>query len=169
MGKNCLKMLAWLRGASVTLPGVLIIALSALIAIAFRPPIVVSQSQDTNRSGYTNLDLDLTPRTFPTASDRPAFAPGEILIKYKKLNRLSSSSDMAEQVSPLESKFQLKEITINHQLEIHTYQLPEGRDVLETATILGTDPAVEFAEPNYYRYLAVIPNDPAYSNYQVID
>jgi len=164
MGKNRLKTLSWLRETSITLPGVTIIALLALIMIAFRPTSVASQSQSPKRSELANLALDLMPKAVSTASNSPVFAPGEILVKYKKLNHLSVTHESAEQIRLLESRFQLTELSINRHLEVHTYKLPEGGDVLETVTTLSNDPAVEFAEPNYYRYLTIIPNDPNYMN-----
>lgn len=101
--------------------------------------------------------LNLLQRAWSTNSQRPTFVPGEVLVKYK-------SSAKASAVESVEQKFQLTRSSYNWSLSVVRYKIPSTQGVLEMATALSNDPAVEFAEPNFYRSLHITPNDPLYAN-----
>jgi subtilisin family serine protease len=100
----------------------------------------------------------VTSRAQRPASSRPAFVPGEVLVKYKTAKTSAAKA--------VEQNFQLMARSYNTEIGVYRYQLPLGREVFDQVAELSQNPAVEFAEPNYYRYHNVNPNDPFYANFR---
>ncbi len=85
-------------------------------------------------------------------SKGPAYVPGELLVKYRPAARAVASEYFRTRwgVSTLRT---FKAIGVQH------VKLPKGLTVEEALEIYQDDPDVEYAEPNYYRYIAAAPND----------
>jgi subtilisin family serine protease len=83
----------------------------------------------------------------------PAFAPGELLVKFRSEVRKQAAADYQEWFN----------ISTGRTFAINGYQhvkLPEGVDIDEALELYLEDPDVEHAEPNYLLFAnATIPDD----------
>lgn len=94
----------------------------------------------------------------PAVDGRPAYAPGEILVKYKP--HLSPST-----IRSMERRLGVETIKKLESIQVHRVKLPPNMSVEAALDLYQRSPNVEYAEPNYYRYmLATIPNDTYFSN-----
>jgi subtilisin family serine protease len=85
------------------------------------------------------------------------YASGEVLIKYKAGMRAVSFESQRQRLG-------LSSMRDFAGREVKRVRLPSGLAVPAALEILRQDPAVEYAEPNYYRFLARTPNDPRYAS-----
>jgi len=85
-----------------------------------------------------------------------AYAPGELLVKYKSSIRETASRSYQAQWG-ISSIRTFKKIGVKH------VKLPKDMTVPEALEIYSNDPDVEYAEPNYYRHIAATPNDTHFS------
>lgn len=83
---------------------------------------------------------------------RPVYVPQEILLK------LRPSSGVA--VRSVAQRLGARVIRSFAFIEAHHLRLPRRLSVEKALSLLAADPAVEYAVPNYYRYLDAIPSDP---------
>lgn len=83
---------------------------------------------------------------------RPLFQPDQVLVKFK----LSFPEEMREATLSAYNFRKLKRIP---GLDIYKLQIPENISVEEMLFLLRRNPDVEYAEPNYLRYITVTPND----------
>jgi subtilisin family serine protease len=86
---------------------------------------------------------------------RPAYAPGEVLVKYKT----AVSPEAAEAFL---SRRGLATHSRVGYLGLRRVKVGGGMSVAEAVEMLRQDADVEYAEPNYYRYLRATPNDTSY-------
>jgi subtilisin family serine protease len=86
-----------------------------------------------------------------------AFAPGEILVKFKGVvpPQFNESDRVRQGVRSLKRL---------DEKGVHRVKLEPDISVAEAQALLSQDPDVEYAEPNYYRRLALTPNDPSYAS-----
>jgi len=84
-----------------------------------------------------------------------SFASGEILVKFK--GTVPTRINEFDRV-----RLGIRSLKQLDQKGVHRVKLEPDISVAEAQAILGQDPAVEYAEPNYYRHLALDPNDPSY-------
>jgi len=86
-----------------------------------------------------------------------SFAPGEILVKFKDAGptRIDESDRVRQGIRSLKRL---------NEKGVHRIKLEPDITVAEARAILGQDPEVEYVEPNYYRRLALDPNDPSYAS-----
>jgi uncharacterized repeat protein (TIGR01451 family) len=83
----------------------------------------------------------------------PEYVPNELLIKFKpQVN--------AADIVSLKSEFDLETIKIFKKIAIHHLKFYSRLTVKQMIELLAQSPLVEFAVPNYIRYLNVLPNDP---------
>jgi hypothetical protein len=84
----------------------------------------------------------------------PAFAPGELLVKFRAQVRKEAAADFQRWFG----------ISTRKTFAINGYQLvklPEGADIDEALELYLEDPDVEHAEPNYFVHAnETKPNDP---------
>ena len=95
---------------------------------------------------------DLGSRTGVHGASRPAYAPGELLVKYKPAVRTAAADYLRQRWG----------VSILHtfrDLGVHHVELPADMTVEEALGIYRNDPEVEYAEPNYYRYVTATPDD----------
>jgi subtilisin family serine protease len=88
----------------------------------------------------------------PRIADRPAYVPGELIVKFKPG---VSAAERADAVGDRDAR-------LTRSLELPRTALarvPAGDDVRRTARALERDPRVAYAQPNPYRYGAAVPND----------
>jgi subtilisin family serine protease len=83
---------------------------------------------------------------------RPDYAPGELLVKYKPANRTASSAKF-------ERRWGVSTLRAFRDIGVHHVKLPIGMTVERAMELYRQDPDVEYAEPNYYRHVTLIPND----------
>ncbi len=86
---------------------------------------------------------------------RPEFVPGEVLVKFKP-------EVTANIIANLKTQHGLDTIKVFRRTRIHHLRILSRLSVQEVITRLRQSPAVEYAEPNYFRYLNATPNDPRY-------
>jgi subtilisin family serine protease len=92
----------------------------------------------------------------PTARSASAWAPGEVLVKFK-------SGVPARDRAEIESASHSTLLTHFESLGIERLAIPSGSSVEAVVQSLRSDPRVEFAEPNYETRIAAVPNDPQFS------
>ena len=90
--------------------------------------------------------------------ERPEYVPGELLVKFKpEVNETDIAS--------LKTDLELETIKIFERIAVHHLKLPKDMAVQETVDLLRKSSLVEYAEPNYIRYLdTTIPNDPNFGD-----
>ncbi len=85
-------------------------------------------------------------------SPRPAYVPGELLVKYKASVRTATSAHF-------QSRLGVSVLRVFDGIGVDHVRLPAGMRVGQALDIYRKDPGVEYAEPNYYRYAAASPDD----------
>jgi len=102
----------------------------------------------------SGLSSEVHPNVSSPSRRRPAYVSGELLVKFKPSVRRKAAEFYRTQLGVI-TKRTLK------QINVQLVQLPEDMSVEEALEIYRNDPSVEYAEPNYYRYLMrTTPNDP---------
>jgi subtilisin family serine protease len=86
---------------------------------------------------------------------RPAYAPGQLLVKYKPALR-AGAADYARQ------RWGVSTLRTFRDIGVHHVKLPADMIVEEALELYRGDPDVQYVEPNYYRYIAATPNDSDY-------
>ena len=86
--------------------------------------------------------------------EKPEYVPGELLVKFKpEVNETDIAS--------LKADLGLEAIKILEKIAVHYLKLHKDTAIKKTVDLLRKSPLVEYAEPNYIRYLdTTIPNDP---------
>lgn len=84
------------------------------------------------------------------------FAPGEVLVKFRPE---ASVGD----IEGLNSRLGASVKRITPRIGAWRLRIPEGKMVQEMVREYSLSPLVEYAEPNYYVYALMTPNDPYYS------
>jgi len=87
------------------------------------------------------------------------YVPGQVLVKF---HPGTPASEMARAHASLNSVI-LDEIP---QIGVQIIGLPPGLSVGQAVGLYQHNPNVEFAEPDYYVELALVPNDPYFANWQ---
>ncbi|MBW1677424.1 MAG: peptidase S8, partial [Deltaproteobacteria bacterium] len=91
-------------------------------------------------------------------SQRPAYVPGELLVKYRP--SLSAASALYYQ-----THWSVSSVRTFKTIGVHHIKLPEDMTVEQALEVYKSDPDVEYAEPNYYCYAtATFPNDPLFGD-----
>lgn len=104
------------------------------------------------------------------------YEPGVVVVKLKGVSSSAQSINRAETFSLLQSKYGVsvprkvfstsptKERKGEDELErIYTLRVSTPTDIEALVQKLEQEPDIEFAEPNYYLPLNVVPNDPLYN------
>lgn len=86
---------------------------------------------------------------------RPVYVPGEVLVKFRPQ---AASGDIAS----IKSQLRLDTLGIFKRITVHRLKILSNLTVEQALSRLRQSPLVEYAEPNYYRYLNLVPNDPRY-------
>jgi len=92
----------------------------------------------------------------PDSSERPSYAPGELLVKHK-------SSVRAAATQYYRTQWDISALRTFRVTGVQYVKLPDGMAVEVALKIYRDDPDVEYAEPNYYRYTTLTPNDPSFN------
>ncbi len=83
------------------------------------------------------------------------FVPGEVLVKFRE------GIDEG-QVAGLRNGLGAKAVGLGVLSKVERWSVSNSRTVEEWVALLQRDPLVEFAEPNYYAYSSMVPNDPGF-------
>ncbi len=86
---------------------------------------------------------------------RPLYVPDEIIVKFKPgIARGLIEGLLTEQgaLERYESKF----------AKFKVLKIPKAKTVPQLVEVFKKNPLVEYAEPNYYAYASMVPNDPLY-------
>lgn len=106
--------------------------------------------------GAAQSDLPLLVKEEKTQkSPRPLYVPDEIIVKFKSgvdKNLIEEFLRTQGVLEKRESKF----------AKFKVLKIPKEKIVSELLEIFKVSPLVEYAEPNYYAYATMIPNDPLY-------
>ncbi len=96
-----------------------------------------------------------------TAISGLPYVADELLVQFAAGTLQSQATrDLSQAVL---HDFQLQELKMATNLRPALVRVPAGRDVLEFAKSLESDPRVAYAEPNYYLTTLSLPNDPLLS------
>lgn len=92
------------------------------------------------------------------------FVPGEIIVKYRddKINLTKSKDEKTKE--DLNKKFKLEKKDEFKSQNISLLKITDGKSVEEKVKELKKDSNIEYAEPNYRRYLANIDTNDTYKN-----
>jgi subtilisin family serine protease len=83
------------------------------------------------------------------------FVPGEVLVKFRE------GIDEG-QVAGLRNGLGAKAVGLGVLSKVERWSVSNSRTVEEWVALLQRNPLVEFAEPNYYAYSSMVPNDPGF-------
>jgi len=84
-----------------------------------------------------------------------AHKDGELLVKFKP-------NVFSEDKKNLHARHGAEKIREFPRLRLHHVKLKKGMSIGEAMELYRNDPLVEYAEPNYFRYLQDLPNDPRF-------
>ncbi len=82
------------------------------------------------------------------------YVPGEVLVKFKD----DASSSGIQSLNVVAGATEISVLPVNARV-IHQYKLEGALSVEEAVSKYRSNPAVEYAEPNYLYWLKTIPND----------
>ncbi len=91
------------------------------------------------------------------APGQASYAQGEIIVKFKGVAQSAAAESYHQRWGTRTLKF------LESQ-GVHRIKLPAGMDMQEGLALFRQDIQVEYAEPNYLRYISATPNDPSYSS-----
>lgn len=101
------------------------------------------------------------------SQDRPAYVPGEILIKPAAAGAISAitfnAMDTDAYLGMVNAAYGGGIIQTLRTADIRRIQLPDGMVVEDGVNLYAGIPGIESAEPNYYHYFNVVPNDTNWS------
>ena len=86
---------------------------------------------------------------------RPLYAPNEIIVKFKP----DANENL---IKALEKTHGVSEKYISPFAKFKVLKTPKDKTVSQLVKIFEKNPLVEYAEPNYYAYASMVPNDPLY-------
>lgn len=123
----------------------------------------VGVSVSTAQAGSATFRAGSFPLLGRSPADRPAFAPGQLLVKFK---RGLHPTD----VESLKAGLGMEQLRFSPQSGLYLLRITTGEPVEAVVARFRAHPFVEFAEPNYLLYLDAVeirpslngPNDPAY-------
>lgn len=99
---------------------------------------------------------------FAAAPDRPVFVPGELIVQFKP----GVTQEIRRSVLEAARLRKIAELLGTKALHV---ALPGGADTLNIAAALRMRAEIEYAEPNYYRYLDALPSDPRFGEMYGLD
>lgn len=85
----------------------------------------------------------------------PAYVEDEVIVKFK-------AGIAEEQIEKLNKEHGVAVIRTSRFKKFRTLKIPERRGVYEMVEIYGRSPLVEYAEPNFFAFATLVPNDPHY-------
>ena len=151
----------------------LVVMLAWLAVTALSQPVIAEMALlKPNRS--VHLGSDDTMRVVQDSvkpPESPRYAPDEVVFKLKETGAKAQAmtGDTHAILGQIAGKHELAEpraLIANRARgpwkNVFRARLRPGASPLEASAILQADPAVEWAEPNYYRYTSAVPNDPSY-------
>ncbi|MDH5741305.1 MAG: S8 family serine peptidase, partial [Nitrospira sp.] len=140
--KSSVVRIACRWGGSILEVATIAVALSGLI---LEDPLVHAEQKQAHR-GMTALSKEAV---------HPAhYVPGEVLVKFKDEVSRSGIASLSVDMGAKE----VRALSMNATV-IHQYKLDGTLSVDEAVLKYRSNPAVEYAEPNYLYWLQIIPND----------
>ncbi len=107
----------------------------------------------------TTLILNILPATTTFANSElitGEYVEGEVIVKIKENYALDNSLRKIEQLNESELTINDDQVYQNLNIALITSETESTQEIIQT---LKNNPAVEYAEPNYLRSIAAIPND----------
>jgi len=86
---------------------------------------------------------------------RPLYVPGELIIKFKQ-------GISEKEIDNLKTAQQTEEKYKSRFTNARTWKVASTKTVEQWANFFNKHPLVEYAEPNYYAYASMVPNDSLY-------
>ena len=83
------------------------------------------------------------------------YVPGELLVKFRE------GTDEGKVVG-LRNGLGAKAVGLGVLSKVERWSVSNSRTVEEWAALLQNNPLVEYAEPNYYAFSSMVPNDPGF-------
>ena len=110
-------------------------------------------SSDAPQTSTVQSAVHVTAQSIIAQMDKGKYKEGELLVKFKSGVVTTSSLKIHQRVGASVTK----KFTVVPNLELVI--LPQGQPVKDAVIKYMSDPNVEYAEPNYIRRVAVLPND----------
>ena len=142
------------RLLAVLLCGLLLVAVLALMSMLAHYSTGVVSSSDYILPMYVLQDVGKNRDEI--AKTGPRYVPDELIIKFRK-------EASAKEVNDLRIERGAQEVYASSFSFARRWRVPPSRTVEEWADFFGKHPLVEYAEPNYYAYATMTPNDPGFS------
>ncbi len=134
---------------------VVFVVLLCLTVAAF-PFVAAFFEPSASKVGSPSLDLPfyVKTETLPK-SPKLDYVPNVVLIKFR-------AGVGQGEISELRIGQGAEEVYKSVFSGVRTWRVPPPKSVEEWVNLLAKNPLVDFAEPNYYVYSSMIPNDPGY-------
>lgn len=134
--------------AVLLVSGILLAAAIPLAITLSNPSAGVDSFSEDIRTMYQNRG--------EIAKSRPRYVPGEVIVKFKR--------EAAEgEIVGLRVGQGAEEVYVSPSTFARVWRVPPSKTVEEWVDFFDKHPLVEYAEPNYYVYASMTPNDPGYS------
>ncbi|CAN5901693.1 S8 family peptidase [soil metagenome] len=128
----------------------------------------------TGTARTDNAKISLTPTpvngtvlnnlTEVAPAERPAYVPGQLLVKYRNAGLTTAQTGSYEALAEsVQEAYGLSIVRPGTPTSPSLLRVTPGADVEALAQWLEQDPRVAYAEPNYYIYAQAVPNDPQVS------
>ncbi len=140
--KNSVMRIAPCLGGTILGIAAVVVALSGLM-LGDR---LVHAEQKQASGGMTALSQD--------ARHPARYVPGEVLVKFRD----EASSSGIQSLNMVAGATEIRVLSVNARM-IHQYKLEGALSVDEAVSKYRSNPAVEYAEPNYLYWLQATPND----------
>ena len=110
-----------------------------------------------NNKGAAQEELPIFVKEEPSEKiARPLYVPDEIVVKFKPGVKKEDVENFNRQKG-VEEKYE------SPYTHFKVLKIPPLKTVEEMVEIYKKNPNIEYAEPNYYAYATMVPNDPYYS------
>ena len=121
------------------------------------------------------VSISVFARTNNTSPLFKEYQPGIVIVKLKSQKGMLHKIDAAQILQSLQTKYRIfspqrtfettslkKKQGIDELNRVYTYHVDEATDIIALARRIASDPAVEYAQPNYVLKATSYPDDPLY-------
>ncbi len=134
--------------------GLLLVAVVPLENILSNPSTDVDSSSDYIPTMHILQDVEESRDGI--GKSRLKYVPGEVIIKFRR-------EATEDEIFGLGVGQGVQEVYVSPFMFARRWRVPPSKTVEEWVSFFDRHPLVEYAEPNYYAYASMTPNDPVYS------
>jgi len=126
------------------------------LALAFLALLTLLSSPPATAQGGPHRGLPLERASFQRSKSEPAFAPGRVLVRFRKGR---TAAAMAAAHAAVRAQV-IRSYRVVGGLQL--VRLAAGMSVAQAVRLYRRNPDVLYAEPDYLQYADATPNDPSY-------